>query len=115
MITRSRQFVTFLATAEKRARYGYIAIVAFLLTQAIDGVLTYQGVSLHGLPAEANPLAARAMTVFGLVPAVTGIKLITCTIGVSLYVLGVHRVVALLTAVYFVAAVLPWAGLLLFV
>jgi hypothetical protein len=46
---------------------------------------------------------------------VAGLKLLTSTIGVTLYALGAHRALATMTAVYFVAAVLPWAGLLLFV
>jgi dienelactone hydrolase len=115
MITRGKRALKFLSTVEKRARYGYVAIVAFLLTQALDGALTCHGVSLHGVTVEANPLAARLMSSVGLIPAVAGLKLLTSTIGVTLYALGAHRALATMTAVYFVAAVLPWAGLLLFV
>lgn len=96
-----------------RKDFGYAVLVLFLLTQATDGVLTCIGVGTHGFHAEANPLAAKLMATFGLLPTVTGLKLVTSSIGFALHALGVHRVLALVAGVYLIAAVLPWAGLLL--
>ncbi len=96
-----------------RKDFGYAVLALFLLTQAADAVLTCIGVGMHGFHAEANPLAARLMATFGLLPTVTGFKLVTSSIGVALHALGVHRVLALVAGVYLIAAVLPWAGSLL--
>lgn len=96
-----------------RKDFGYAVLVLFLLTQATDGVLTCIGVGTHGFHAEANPLAAKLMATFGLLPTVTGLKLVTSSIGLALHALGVHRVLALVAGIYLIAAVLPWAGLLL--
>ena len=40
----------------RRDLFGDIALLAFLITQACDGVFTYVGVSSYGLHMEANPL-----------------------------------------------------------
>jgi hypothetical protein len=96
-----------------RKAFARAVLVVFLLTQATDGVLTYIGVGMHGMHAEANPLAARLMAAVGLGPAVAGLKLATASIGCGLHVLGVHRVLAVVAAIYVVAAVLPWAAVLL--
>ena len=42
----------------RRSRFGDVALVAFLLAQACDGVLTYVGVSTYGVRIEGNPLLA---------------------------------------------------------
>jgi hypothetical protein len=93
--------------------FGYAALVLFLFTQAADGLFTYLGVGLHGVHAEANPLAARMMEVFGLGPTVTGIKVLTSGMGFALYALGVPRILAIVAGIYFVTAVVPWATLLM--
>jgi uncharacterized membrane protein len=102
-------------TGAERSRFGDTVIVLFLLAQAADGVMTYVGVTTLGVHLEANPLLASLMTLFGQGTAVAGAKLVASGLGISLHLLGVHRVLAVLTGVYIVAAVLPWAGLLLWV
>lgn len=96
-----------------RKGFDYGVLVVFLLTQATDGVLTCIGVGMHGFHAEANPVAVSLMAAFGLGPAVAGLKLVTASLGVLLHALGVHRVLALIAGIYAIAAVLPWAALLL--
>jgi nitrate reductase gamma subunit len=108
---RSRVFLQ--RTVAERSRFGDAVIVLFLLAQAADGVMTYVGVTTFGAHLEANPLLASLMTVFGQGTAVTAAKLVASGLGISLHLVGVHRVLAVLTGIYFVAAVLPWAGLLL--
>jgi uncharacterized membrane protein len=102
-------------TAAERSRFGDAVIVLFLLAQAADGVMTYVGVTTLGVHLEANPLLASLMTLFGQGIAVAAAKLVAAGLGISLHLIGVHRVLAVLTGVYLVAAVLPWAGLLLLV
>jgi hypothetical protein len=75
--------------------------------------MTYVGVSTLGVHLEANPLLASLMNVLGQGAAVAAAKVLASGLGISLHLIGVHRVLAVLTGVYFLAAVLPWAGLLL--
>jgi len=100
-------------TTAERSRFGDAVIVLFLLAQAADGVMTYVGVTTLGVHLEANPLLVRLMSLFGHGTAVTAAKVVASGLGISLHLIGVHRVLAVLTGVYLVAAVLPWAGLLL--
>jgi uncharacterized membrane protein len=100
-------------TAAERSRFGDAVIVLFLLAQAADGVMTYVGVTTFGVHLEANPLLAFLMNLFGQGAAVAAAKVVASGLGISLHLIGVHRVLAVLTGVYLVAAVLPWAGLLL--
>jgi len=108
---RSRVFLH--RTAAERSRFGDAVIVLFLLAQAADGVMTYVGVTTFGVHLEANPLLAFLMNLFGQGAAVAAAKVVASGLGISLHLIGVHRVLAVLTGVYLVAAVLPWAGLLL--
>jgi uncharacterized membrane protein len=99
-------------TVAGRSRFGDAVIVLFLLAQAADGVMTYVGVTTFGVHLEANPLLASLMNMFGQGAAVAGAKLVASGLGISLHLVGVHRILAILTGVYLIAAVLPWAGLL---
>ena len=98
-----------------RSRFGDAVIVLFLLAQAADGVMTYVGVTMLGVHIEANPLLASLMVMFGQGTAVAGAKLVAAGLGISLHLVGVHRILAILTGIYMVGAILPWVGLLLFV
>ncbi len=100
-------------TVAERSRFGDAVIVLFLLAQAADGVMTYVGVTTLGVHLEANPLLASLMDSIGHGPAVAAAKVVASGLGISLHLIGVHRVLAVLTGVYLLAAVLPWAGLLL--
>jgi len=99
--------------AAERSRFGDAVIVLFLLAQAADGVMTYVGVTTLGTHLEANPLLALLMNAFGHGTAVAAAKVVASGLGISLHLIGVHRILAVLTGVYLVAAILPWAGLLL--
>jgi uncharacterized membrane protein len=100
-------------TLVSRSRFGDAVIVLFLLAQAADGVMTYVGVTTLGVHIEANPLLASLMVMFGHGTAVAGAKLVAAGLGISLHLVGVHRILAILTGIYMVGAVLPWMGLLL--
>jgi hypothetical protein len=93
------------------SRFGDSVVLAFLVVQALDGVLTYVGVSL-GQAGEANPIVGALIVAFGIGPGLAGAKLVAASLGIALHLFGTHRLVALLTALYFCAAILPWTALL---
>jgi len=93
--------------------FGNTVIVLFLLAQAADGVMTYVGVTTMGLHIEANPLLATLMAMVGQGPGVMLAKVLAGMLGISLHLVGVHRIIAVLTIVYMIGAVVPWASLLL--
>lgn len=94
------------------SRFGNGVVIVFLLMQALDGVLTYVGVISVGHFTEGNPLVAGLMATVGFGPGLVSAKLWACGLGAALHLSGTHRIVALLTAVYFVAAILPWTAIL---
>ncbi len=94
--------------------FGNLVILLFFVAQALDGSLTYIGVITFGPSIEANPLLAWAMRVVGEGPALAGAKIAAAGFGIVLHLAAVHRALALLTALYLSAAVLPWVALLYF-
>ena len=97
-----------------RSLFGDIAVVAFLIAQASDGVLTYVGVRTYGVHIEGNPLLGWLMASIGQGFALAAAKAAAGAFGIVLHLTSVHRVVALLTAFYFAAAVLPWIRILFY-
>jgi hypothetical protein len=95
-----------------RSRFGDIAVVLFLLSQALDGAFTYVGVTLMGLHMEANPVLAWLMSTVGHGPGLASAKLVAGGFGILLHLSAVHRVVAALAVFYMLVAVLPWMALL---
>ena len=93
--------------------FGNLAVVAFLAVQACDGVLTYVGLATFGPHMEGNPILASVMVLFGVGPGLTGAKLVAGVFGILLHLTGVHRLIALLTAIYVALAVVPWTALLM--
>ena len=65
------------------------------------------------MQAEGNFLLVSWMALVGPAPALFGAKLLAAARGVLLYKCGVHRTLAVLTALYVVAAVGPWIVLIL--
>ena len=98
---------------EPKSRFGDLVVVGFVLMQCLDGVFTYLGIRIWGLTIEANPLISSAMAVAGVLAGLGGAKMVAIGLGVLLHIRRVHNLVALLTAIYFTVAVLPWTALLL--
>jgi hypothetical protein len=96
----------------RRSLFGDMVIVVFLVLQALDGILTYLGLRQYGALVEGNPLISGVIPVLGQGMAVAAAKLFAASLGAILHVTGVHRAIALLTALYLAAAILPWAALL---
>jgi hypothetical protein len=97
-----------------RSTFGDVALIAFLLAQASDGVLTYIGVSIYGLRVEGNPVIGWLMSAIGQGPALATAKLTAGFFGVALHLSSVHRAVALLAAFYVAVAVVPWLAILFY-
>ena len=94
-------------------RFGDIAVVTFMVVQALDGILTYLGVHIWGPSVEANPLISTAVSVAGAGVGLAAAKLFAVGLGIVLHLRRVHGVVALLTAFYLAVAIVPWTMLLL--
>lgn len=100
--------------AIQRSTFGDIALLLFLVTQMLDGVLTYVGVSVYGLHMEGNPLIAWLMVNIGHGPAVATAKVAAGFFGIALHLSAVHRAVAMLTVFYLAVAVVPWIAVLFY-
>ena len=94
--------------------FGDIALVAFLVAQLLDGILTYIGVTTYGTAIEGNPLIARLITSLGEGPGLALAKIAAGGFGIALHVSAVHKAVALLAGFYLTVAVLPWVVILFY-
>jgi uncharacterized membrane protein len=97
-----------------RPSFGDLALLIFLLTQALDGALTYVGVNTFGLKAEGNPVIAWLMGSFGNGAGLAAAKAAAVCFGIALYKSNVHSAVAGLAGFYLVVAIGPWLALLFF-
>jgi uncharacterized membrane protein len=93
-------------------RFGNTVIVLFFLSQALDGALTYVGVSRFGRDIEGNPVLHWLMGAAGYGPALALAKVSAAGFGIVLHLAAVHRAIALLTLLYVCAAVVPWMAVL---
>lgn len=91
--------------------YGNVLVIGFLLVQCLDGVFTYVGIATWGPSIEANPLISSAVAAAGPAAGLAGAKLLAACCGIILHLLRVHSIIALLTAFYAAAAVVPWMAL----
>jgi hypothetical protein len=94
--------------------FGNLAVLAFLVAQALDGALTYVGVATWGPAVEGNPLVVWLMHSVGAVPGLAGAKAVAGTCGIALHLSAVHNMVAALTGLYVLVAILPWTAVLFF-
>jgi hypothetical protein len=89
--------------------FGDIAVIGFVIVQALDGALTYLGLHTWGASVEANPLVSSAVSVAGVGGGLLVTKLLAVMLGMLLHLKGVHRAVAFLTIFYVAAAIVPWS------
>jgi len=87
-------------------------VIAFLVAQACDGVLTYVGVSVYGARIEGNPLLGWLMASIGQGLALAATKAAAGAFGIALHLSAVHRLVAALAAFYLAVAIVPWIAIL---
>jgi hypothetical protein len=99
--------------SSSQALFGDVVVLGFLIVQSLDGAFTYLGVCRWGPGIEANPLVSAVVAAAGLGAGLVLFKLAAIGLGILLHLRQVHSVVALLTALYFWAAIVPWAALFL--
>jgi hypothetical protein len=98
---------------EPKSRFGDLMVVGFLIMQCLDAVFTYHGIAIWGPSIEANPLLSSAMAAAGVLVGLGGAKAVAIGFGMVLHLRRIHNLVALLTAIYFTVAILPWTALFL--
>lgn len=94
-----------------RCFFGDFVVLSFVIVQCLDGVFTYLGVRQWGPTIEANPIVSSTVQMVGLGVGLATVKLVAVAFGILLHLRRVHNVVALLTAIYVAAAILPWTAL----
>lgn len=86
-------------------------LIAMLIAQVLDGVLTYFGVS-SGIP-EGNPICRFFITHLGLVGGLAFVKSFCVIASIELYRQGHHSILRDITIVMYLLAVIPWTLILL--
>jgi hypothetical protein len=97
----------------QRSRFGDAVLLVFVAAQVCDGVCTYVGVHAFGPSVEANPIVAWYMAGLGVGTALIAAKGLAFSCAALLHFFAFHRTLAVLSAIYAVAAVVPWLTLLL--
>jgi hypothetical protein len=94
-------------------RFGNVVVICFVVVQYLDGLFTYFGVHIWGASIEANPIVSSAVSIAGVGGGLAAAKLAAIGFGIVLHLRKVHGVVAFLTTIYLVMAILPWTVLFL--
>ena len=90
------------------ARQAPTVLGIFLLTQLLDGWLTYWGVTRFGIELEMNGLLAATMHQVGPMAALLGAKTLACVCGLILYCHSYWRPLAAMAGLCLGVAVVPW-------
>ena len=91
-----------------------VLFVLFLVTQLLDGVLTYVGIRSWGKGIEGNPIIVEVVSLCGLGIGVVLVKLGAVIAGTIVYwsyaknPLLVLTTLFALTIIYLVVAIIPW-------
>ena len=96
-----------------RSLFGIGALVAFVIAQLCDGLITYIGVHTFGQGIEANPILSWYMVAFGAGAALFAAKGLAIACAVLLYRFAHYRTIGALTLFYYALAVQPWVSLLI--
>jgi len=91
---------------------GNLAVTCFILVQFVDWIATSQGLALFGTSVEANPLLRFLMERYDIILVLTTSKLFAMIAGSFLHFLNRHSLVATLTLLYTLFAIVPWMNLL---
>lgn len=85
-----------------------LVLAIFMVTQLLDGVLTYWGVSRFGIGLEMNSLLVATIEEIGLIAALLAAKGLACVCGVVLYINFYFRPLAAVAGLCLGLAVVPW-------
>ena len=94
-----------------QSRFGDLVVVGFMLMQCLDAVFTYLGISIWGPASRPTRSSARPWPRPASLGGLGGAKVVAIGFGMLLHLRRVHNLVALLTAIYFAVAILPWTAL----
>src|SRR5262245_15627031 len=90
------------------AKQGPLVLAIFVVTQLLDGVLTYWGVTRFGIELEMNTLLAMSMHFVGPGAALFAAKGLACACGLVLYCNAYLRPLAAVAGLCLGLAVIPW-------
>jgi hypothetical protein len=93
------------------ANHAPLILALFILTQVLDGALTYWGVTQFGLGIESNAGLVALMKAIGPGAALIAAKSVACLCGLVLFSTASFRVLAAATGWCFGFAVVPWVVL----
>ena len=100
-----------LTLPNSRTRSVWI-LALFAAVQVADAVMTFDAVERFGFAAEGNPVLLFYMSTFGLGVTLIGAKSLAIVLATALHIRAHHLTLAMLTLVYVVAAMAPWAWVL---
>ena len=92
----------------RNANQAPVVLALFILTQVLDGALTYWGVTQFGIGIESNSYLASLMQSIGIAPALIAAKVLAVACGVVLFSTTSFRVLAVATGWCLGFAVVPW-------
>jgi hypothetical protein len=92
----------------RHAHQAPLVLAVFILTQVLDGTLTYWGVSRFGLAVESNAYLLSLMEAIGTAPALIAAKVLAVACGFILFSTTSFRVLAVATGWCLGFAVVPW-------
>jgi hypothetical protein len=95
-----------------RRALGNLAVTCFITVQLVDWIATSQGLALFGTSVEANPVLRFLMERYDIITVLTTSKLFATVAGSFLHFLDRNSIVAALTLLYTLFAILPWIDLL---
>ena len=96
----------------RHANQAPFVLGVFIVTQLLDGALTYWGVNKFGLGVESNTWLVSLMEAMGPGPALLAAKVLAMGCGVILFATTSFRVLAVATGWCLGFAVVPWLVLL---
>ena len=92
----------------RHANQAPIVLAVFILTQMLDGALTYWGVTKFGLAVESNAYLLELMQSIGPAQALIAAKTLAVVCGIILFSTTSFRVLAVATGWCLGFAVVPW-------
>ncbi|HEX5108998.1 MAG TPA: hypothetical protein VFV95_11150 [Vicinamibacterales bacterium] len=93
-------------------KQGPLVLTIFVVTQLLDGLLTYWGVTRFGIELEMNTLLVHSMHVVGPGAALFAAKGLACACGLILYCNAYLRPLAAVAGLCLGLAVIPWIAVL---
>jgi hypothetical protein len=95
-------------TGVRSLNQATLVLGIFVMTQVLDGALTYWGVNQFGLDIESNTYLLTLMRAIGPAPALIAAKALACMCGLVLFCTTSFRVLAVATGWCLGFAVVPW-------